>query len=86
MIESALIIGTWCLVDSWPMGYELFEHRAIPRNYRYERKADCAAEDRLVIGRRGLKDYINRAYLSEDEDGTTLIIEGNILVKKPHLR
>jgi hypothetical protein len=87
MIETALIIGTWCLVDSWSMGYDLFEHRAIPRNYRYERKADCAPEDRLVIGRRGLKDYINRAYLSED----VLIIEGNILVKwptpqKPHLR
>jgi hypothetical protein len=83
MIETALIIGTWCLVDSWSMGYDLIEHRAIARNYRYERKADCAPEDRLVIGRRGLD---NRAYLSEDEDGTSLIIEGNVLVKKPHLR
>jgi hypothetical protein len=80
MIETALIVGTWCLVSSYSNGYDLMEHRALPRTYIYERKADCDPGDQLVIGRRGLKDYINHAELSDDK--TQLIIEGNILVKR----
>ena len=81
MIETALIVGAWCMVSSAVNGWNMFEQRYEPRTYIYERKVDCDPDRRLIIGRRGLKDYIDPD-VSLSDDGTTLTIEGELTRRK----
>ena len=49
MIETALIVGAWCMVSSAVNGWNTFEQRYEPRTYIYERKVDCDPDSRLII-------------------------------------
>ena len=48
-MNTATIVGVWCLVTSAVNG------GGLPRTNEYERKADCPAENRIVIKRHSLK-------------------------------
>jgi hypothetical protein len=77
MIETALIVGAWCLVSSAENGWNNLEKRYEPRTYIYERKVDCDPDRRLIIGPRGLKDYVDPD-VSLSDDGKELIVEGEL--------